>query len=192
MENLNLPNEIWKPINDFNGKYEISNLGRVKSNKYRGGYSIKIMTPKICRKGYHRITLTQNNIPKSFAIHRLVGEHFIENIFNKEQINHINAIKSDNRVENLEWCTNYENMIHAKNMGLRKISDYQRMIMSEIAKNNKFGKNPTSKKVIDEQTGNIYESASFLATIINIKYGTILSYLTPNNGRKNPTTFRYI
>lgn len=97
-------NEIWKDINGYNGLYQISNLGRVKSlNK---SIIKKLQTNE---KGYLKVTLANNKKRKTYFVHRLVALHFIPNINNLPQINHKNENKCDNRVENLEWCDNRYN-----------------------------------------------------------------------------------
>jgi len=113
--------EIWKPIRDYEGLYEVSSLGRVKSlsrlKKHYTGIKYKtkesIMAYKSKEGNYVRVVLSKNNIKNSFLIHRIVATHFIENKDNKPYINHKNVIKDDNRVENIEWCTQKENSIHA-------------------------------------------------------------------------------
>lgn len=105
--------EIWKPIKGYENKYEVSNLGRVKSleryDKYNRHIYEKILIPKKHSGGYLRVGLSR----KDYYIHRLVAEAFIDNPNNKKYINHIDGNKTNNKVENLEWCTANENMQHA-------------------------------------------------------------------------------
>ena len=101
--------EIWKPIKGYEGLYEISNLGRVKSLNYNRTGKEEILKNAECSNGYLTVGLTKNGKQKLFKIHRLVAEAFIPNPENKPCIDHINTIKNDNRVENLRWVTNEEN-----------------------------------------------------------------------------------
>lgn len=113
--------EIWKDIKGYEGLYQVSNLGRVRSFPRRGTHTnkIHILKPGINHKGYLQVGLVNKGKSHSYKVHRLVADAFIQNLNRKEQVNHINGVKTDNRVENLEWCTNKENMKHAWKMGLR-------------------------------------------------------------------------
>jgi len=109
--------EIWKEIKGFDGDYYVSNLGRIKS--YKVSVYGKIIKSNTNKLGYVYYTLTKNKKLRSFTIHRLVCLAFLDNPENKPHVNHINGIKSDNRLCNLEWCTRSENIRHADLIGLR-------------------------------------------------------------------------
>ena len=98
--------EIWKEIDGY-PDYRISNYGRVMSLK-RG--LKRVLKPQKDKDGYLICSLWENNKGKTLKIHRLVAEAFIPNPDNKTEIDHINTDKTDNRVENLRWVTNKENM----------------------------------------------------------------------------------
>lgn len=100
--------EIWKDIKDYEGLYQISSFGRVKSlySKVNMG---KILKTRINNRGYCCVNLYKNSIMKSFMVHRLVAVTFIDNPDNKPCIDHINTIKTDNSVSNLRWVTHKEN-----------------------------------------------------------------------------------
>ena len=110
--------EIWKPVKDYEGLYEVSNLGRVNSLFTRKG---KIMKPKLEKDGYLRIGFWKEGKQKYYNVHRLVAESFcLEKEGYQNQINHINKIKSDNRLDNLEWVTRHQNIQHGFITGLIK------------------------------------------------------------------------
>ena len=95
--------EIWKDIMGYEGLYQVSNFGRIKrTNDY-------ILKPWITR-GYCYVSLSNNGILKKYRVHKLVAQTFIPNPNNLPIVNHIDENKSNNRVDNLEWCTQYENV----------------------------------------------------------------------------------
>lgn len=122
--------EIFKDIIGYEGLYQVSNIGRVKSLKRIGkgrGLNIgfaerifneKILKPQLTNK-YYSVMLSKNGKIKLMKIHRLVLTAFKENKENKSQVNHIDGNKLNNNIENLEWCTVSENITHSYKIGLR-------------------------------------------------------------------------
>ena len=157
-------NEIWKPIKDFEGLYEVSNLGRVKSlsrlkHPNCGRYYLKEKILKIWKNpnGYYATCLSKNG-NHTKTIHRLVAETFIPNQNNYPCVNHKDEDKSNNCVDNLEWCTRSENMKHAYGHGLKSSKGMKngRNILSEedikyirsnyIPRDNNFGSKVLASK----------------------------------------------
>lgn len=105
--------EEWKDVVGYEGLYQVSNMGRVKSCERltRNNHIVKekIRKPKIDKDGYCCVSLWIDGVSKEQFIHRLVAQSFIPNPDNKPCIDHINTNKTDNRVENLKWCTHKEN-----------------------------------------------------------------------------------
>lgn len=116
--------EIWKPIVGYEGRYEVSNLGNVRSLNYNNTKVHRILSKSNQWWWYLCISLS-NLTKKTVLVHRVVAQAFIENPYNKPQVNHINWIKTDNRVENLEWCTARHNSIHAYKMWLRETNNFK-------------------------------------------------------------------
>lgn len=125
-------NEIWKDIDTFKGRYQVSNLGRIRNNKHY------IMKQKPRKDGYVCISLFDGNIYHACYVHILVAKAFIPNPQNKSEVNHIDADKSNNVSSNLEWVTKLENHNHAVAMNIKPICPTL----------GKFGAaHPTSKEV---------------------------------------------
>jgi hypothetical protein len=107
-------NEMWKDIEGYGGIYKVSNYGRIKNkyNRILKGYNKHGKKKYNPNNDYKKIQLCKDGKRKIYYIHRLVATMFIPNTKGLPQINHKNGIKNDNRVDNLEWCTNRENIIH--------------------------------------------------------------------------------
>lgn len=165
--------EIWKDVVGYEGLYQISNLGRVKSLarkidhvKYIEDRGDVIMTPFLNKNGYFTVMLHKNRKKKQHRIHQMVARAFIPNPLGKEMINHIDCNTQNNRVENLEWCTNSENQLHAMANGLKT----------------DFGVNHPNSKLTEENVRFIREHYKFrdkvyntrtLAEMFNVSYGVI-------------------
>lgn len=111
--------EIWVSVLGFEGRYEVSNLGRIKILNSRYRRHSDIVWTRVVR-GYETVGLTLNGKSKHTMVHRVIAIAFIPNPENKPCVNHINGIKTDNRIENLEWVTHAENTKHAVDTGLLK------------------------------------------------------------------------
>lgn len=105
--------EEWRDVRGYTGVYQVSNLGRVRRV---APDSTRVLKPWRHNAGYSCVTLSLNKKESKPLVHRLVAEAFLPNPANKPQINHINGVKTDNRVTNLEWCSNRENALHSANV----------------------------------------------------------------------------
>lgn len=106
--------EIWKPVKSFEGEYEVSNLGNVRSIKFGKCNLLK----SFYSRGYKKIELYLNGTSRKYYVHRLVATAFINNPNKREFVNHIDGHKDNNHYTNLEWVTKSENVIHAYSTGL--------------------------------------------------------------------------
>ena len=113
--------EIWKDVVGYEGLYQVSNLGHIKSIGRKSNHkNTIIMKPFISGNRYFSVYLHKNNNSKRTFVHRIVALAFIPNPENKPYVNHINGNRFDNCVSNLEWCTSQENNSHAVRTGLNK------------------------------------------------------------------------
>lgn len=109
--------EEWRQIKDWEGIYEVSNLGNVKRVCKASGTKTGFIKPWISTTKYYVVSLTKNNTKKKYKVHRLVAQAFLMNQENKGDVNHIDNNRLNNNLSNLEWCTRKENMQHASRCG---------------------------------------------------------------------------
>lgn len=130
---IEIMEETWKDIKDYEGMYQVSNLGRVKSLKKN-----IILKMNKCSSGYYNVSFWKNGKEKKKLIHRLVAEAFLDNPDNLPVINHKDENKTNNSVENLEWCTYYYNFHYGSGKEKMSIANskpvYQYTISGELVK----------------------------------------------------------
>lgn len=180
--------EIWKDVIGYEGLYQVSSFGNVKSlsreRTTNGG--LFVSKEKLLKAGtdcgYKKVVLTKNGVRSTKKVHRLVASAFLGDEPNL-CVNHIDSNRSNNRVENLEWVTQLQNVRHA-----RINNRYPKNILTENHK--KILKDVNSKKVICTKTMNVYDSASCAALQLGMKRSTLIHYLI--GSRKNKTTLKYL
>lgn len=132
-----LQGEVWKVIEGYNGKYEVYNMGRVKTYGKFGKIDkskVSFIKPSNDGKNYYQVRLTTKGKTTHFRLHRLVAEYFLENPNNYPYINHKDGCKSHNWVDNLEYCTPRQNSIHSQETGLQGKRRFTFEMAEEIRK----------------------------------------------------------
>ena len=162
----------------MNGLYQVSNLGRVKSlartsfhsKGYVAQYKEKILKQSFERNGYVRVGLSKYGKTKSYYVHVLVAKAFINNSDNLSEVNHIDEDKTNNCVNNLEWCNHKYNSIHGTRINR----------ISKAMTNNK----KVSKQVLCIETGVIYPSVHEAGRQMNLNFGEIAMVCRGYRNRK--------
>ena len=139
--------ELWKDIDGYEGLYQVSNLGNVKSLNYNRTGKERILKPGNNGLGYLNVLLCKNGKTKTFKIHRLVANAFIPNPYNKPEVNHKDENKTNNCVDNLEWMTSKEN----NNYGTR--NERISKLVLQFTKNGEFVKEWLSMHQIEIELG---------------------------------------
>lgn len=183
--------EVWKDIQGYEGLYQVSNLGRVKSlgrfidRLVYGNYwqEEKILKPNKTKYGYLIVELRKNKKPKSFLVHRLVAITFIPNSENKPEVDHINADKTNNSVNNLRWVTAKENVRNPLNM-MHLIGKNHPMFGKKHSEETKEkirgANNPRARKVKNIETKEIFDTVTDAEKKYNLSRGCIKCAIKKN------------
>lgn len=189
--------EEWRAIDGTNGRYEVSNTGKIRSNNYLGHGETKELKLHQDPKGYLRVRVYKGNTRVTLKVHRAVAQAFIPNPKNLPEVNHINGIKNDNSVENLEWCTASDNEKHAYRLGLKEKTRYHsKMLGNTIGKEmlkKAREKRKTSVKAIEIKTGNItyFSSQADAARETNTPQSNIFKVMNHKRKSANGYVFEY-
>lgn len=167
--------EIWKDVSNYEGLYQVSNLGRVKSLEkiiFSDGVARRRrerILKSTNRRGYRQLTLSKWGDKKQKSVHRLVAESFIPNPDCKLEINHIDGDKANNKVNNLEWCTRRENAIHS----VRVLGHKSKTWQLEQFQLKKGHLSWNSKKVKCVETGEVFDSIAKAGRAKGIARGSL-------------------
>lgn len=171
--------EEWKPVKEFEGLYEVSNLGRVRALSKRGFERGGILKQRKNTGGYMELRLSKNNQKFNVLVHRLVAMSFIPNPDNKPCINHIDGNKQNNVVENLEWCTHKENAQHALKHGLFDVKTMRDVACKKRAV---YG-HPNDVSVI-RSDGVVFQTIAEAAKSVGVDRSVISRVANHKNGKR--------
>ena len=179
--------EIWKDVQGYEGLYQVSNMGRVKSlgrfvDRLASGHcwqKERILKLHKKHNGYLGVILLKDGKAKNFKVHRLVALAFIPNPENKTEVDHINAIKTDNSINNLRWASHKENMNNSLTIDF----------LFSIAKS---GKNhPRARAIRNIDTKEIFDTIEQASKRYSISHSAII-YAIKNNGRSAGCKWEYV
>ena len=183
----------WKAVPGYEGKYEVSDKGEVRSLNYRGTGQAKVLKPITSGKGYLMVGLCKDGRMQWEKIHRLVASLFIPNPDNKPQVNHRDGVKTNNLASNLEWVTGGENLAHADKTGLKKADPEWGRTLGRV--HGSAGRMANRKPVIatDVRTGveTRYESAAEVERVLGIHHSDVTRVCVGKRKISKGHTFRY-
>lgn len=178
--------EIWKDVPEYEGVYQVSNLGNVRSLNYNNKGKTANISQHIHKTGYLNVILCKNSEKKTKSVHRLVALAFLPNPNGYQCVNHIDANKANNNVGNLEWCTHKQNTAHAIKCGL---------LNPNFMLGRTGAKNKLSKKIVQyDLQGNIvnrWYCISDAARFYGVRPGNINNCLSGRNKTYKGYIWRY-
>lgn len=186
--------EVWRDVVGYEGRYQVSNLGRVRSLDIRvpchdnGTRAVHGRILKQSMRGsYLKVNLWKEGKTVNRNVHRLVAEAFLEPVEGKDYVDHINGNKYDNRAENLRWVTQSENRRYAFELGLVDRRKLRQHGLALIAKHG----TPTPKKPVVRSDGEVFESVTAAAHAIGTSQGNVSSVLRGKRHTCCGYSFRY-
>lgn len=181
-------NEIWKDIEGYEGKYQISNFGNVKSLRFRNQKSSKNLTPRTNNQGYKIVGLNEKRKSKFVLIHRLVAVAFVDNPNNYPIVNHKDENPLNNHADNLEWCTYSYNRIYSMDIHPERRKELAEKLVKCSPRNKKGVPHKYNNRVavVDENNNavNVYENAATAAKTLKLQTCNVLEVCKTNKTRK--------
>lgn len=177
--------DVWRDVIGYEGKYQVNTKGEIRSLNYGRMNKICLLKPYLGNRGYLSVVLSKGNKTKIKMVHKLVAESFIPNGDNKPFIDHINNIKTDNRVENLRWVTHKENM---RNPLTRKR-------FSESAKKRPISENTLKnwqRRIYCKELNKTFDSITQASKELNIPISCICRVCSGNRPHTRGYHFEYV
>lgn len=180
--------EVWKDIEGFEGRYQVSDCGNVKSLSFRNQKISKNLAQKTNNQGYKIVQLCKRKRNMPFLVHRLVAMAFVDNPNNYPIVNHKDENPLNNHVDNLEWCTHSYNRIYSMNMHPERRKELAEKLVEYSPRNKKGVPHKYNNRVavVDENNKvlNIYENPATAANMLGLKPCKVLEVCKANRNRQ--------